>query len=455
MESHYHSLSELQYGDILILLITCITLSLTSCTGSGGGSLCIPIFILFLHFNTKQAIPLGNITVLGGALTNIIYNFNKRHPTIKKFSLIDWDVIAMMEPATMLGALLGAYFHKIMSPKLTTVLLMFLLAVISSRMLYKGFYVILASHYNRSQNDIVIDNVKPDVESDTFTEKEIAIDMSDVSDYTIDSPNFDSKSDDKRTYQYPVSLLEKKAIIRHGMIETPISLDKIEYSPVQTYGSINDRDVGAYPEVTTPWEIIILLLVLGIGACIINLLKGFMIDSFFWPIAATAILVAFIVTIAVILGRIVVKRHLISPSENFGDTDGIIIRWDTYNIVTYPALCLLAGVMAGSFGVGGGIIKAPLMIEIGMHPHAASVTSTTMILFTSAIAATSYLGDNSLIADYGIFMFGLGVVSNVLAQKVVNPIIMKFGHASLITVLLGAVIAVAAVLLLMEDDHTN
>lgn len=34
---------------------------------------------------------------------------------------------------------------------------------------------------------------------------------------------------------------------------------------------------------------------------------------------------------------------------------------------------------AGMFGVGGGIIKAPLMLEMGVLPEVASATSATMI----------------------------------------------------------------------------
>jgi uncharacterized membrane protein YfcA len=42
--------------------------------------------------------------------------------------------------------------------------------------------------------------------------------------------------------------------------------------------------------------------------------------------------------------------------------------------------------VAGLFGLGGGVVKAPLMLELGVLPEVAAATSTTMIAFTSMAA---------------------------------------------------------------------
>jgi hypothetical protein len=41
------------------------------------------------------------------------------------------------------------------------------------------------------------------------------------------------------------------------------------------------------------------------------------------------------------------------------------IEWDDNNTITYPLLAIVAGLVAGLFGVGGGIIKGPLMLALG------------------------------------------------------------------------------------------
>jgi uncharacterized membrane protein YfcA len=59
------------------------------------------------------------------------------------------------------------------------------------------------------------------------------------------------------------------------------------------------------------------------------------------------------------------------------------IVWTPETTVYYPLLCAIAGVVAGMFGVGGGIVKGPLMLHLGVLPEVAAATSATMILFTS------------------------------------------------------------------------
>jgi hypothetical protein len=63
-------------------------------------------------FTPAQAVALSNITILGGSLANFIANSSRRHPVLNR-PLIDWDLILVMEPTTMLGALLGGYLNKV------------------------------------------------------------------------------------------------------------------------------------------------------------------------------------------------------------------------------------------------------------------------------------------------------------------------------------------------------
>ena len=70
------------------------------------------------------------------------------------------------------------------------------------------------------------------------------------------------------------------------------------------------------------------------------------------------------------------------------------VLWTRRNTIVYPLTCGLAGLCAGMFGIGGGIIKGPLMLEMGMLPQVASATSAFMILFTSAAATIQYVPES-------------------------------------------------------------
>ena len=71
--------------------------------GVGGGGILVPLLIIVLGFHPKYAIPLSNFTILGSSITNMILNIPKRHPEAER-PLVDWDLILVMEPVTMAGA---------------------------------------------------------------------------------------------------------------------------------------------------------------------------------------------------------------------------------------------------------------------------------------------------------------------------------------------------------------
>ena len=63
-------------------------------------------------FPAKYAVALSNFTIVGGALANLFFNIGRRH-SFKPRPLIDWDLILVMEPSTILGALIGGYLNKV------------------------------------------------------------------------------------------------------------------------------------------------------------------------------------------------------------------------------------------------------------------------------------------------------------------------------------------------------
>merc|ERR1712178_334544 len=108
------------------------------------------------------------------------------------------------------------------------------------------------------------------------------------------------------------------------------------------------------------------------------------------------------------------------------------IMWDERNTIKFPAMCTVAGIFAGMFGIGGGIVKGPLMLEMGVHPQVTSATSATMILFTSAGASVSYLLFQQLNLNYGIVLFCNGLVFTLLGQIGLNKLVKRYKRNSLI-----------------------
>lgn len=80
--------------------------------GIGGGGILVPLLILVYGFSPKYAVPLSNFTIVGSSITNMVLNIPKRHPDTDR-PLVDWDLILVMEPLTMAGAVSSCQYCPI------------------------------------------------------------------------------------------------------------------------------------------------------------------------------------------------------------------------------------------------------------------------------------------------------------------------------------------------------
>lgn len=111
------------------------------------------------------------------------------------------------------------------------------------------------------------------------------------------------------------------------------------------------------------------------------------------------------------------------------------------------------------FGIGGGIVKGPLMLAMGIHPAVASATTSCMILFTSFTATTTYAVYGILVHDYAVVFIVLGLVCTAVGQLVMSRLVKKTNRYSYIAFSIGVVILISALLMtlqsllhLMSDD---
>ncbi|MFN5162841.1 MAG: TSUP family transporter, partial [Cyanobacteriota bacterium] len=59
-------------------------------------------------------------------------------------------------------------------------------------------------------------------------------------------------------------------------------------------------------------------------------------------------------------------------------------------------LGLLAGLLSGLLGIGGGLIFSPILLMVGLSPHQALATSTLAIVPTTLGASWSHLRSGTL-----------------------------------------------------------
>ena len=336
--------------DLVSIFLTVLLCAIAAGGGIGGGGLLLPLFILVLAFTPHDASPLANVTVLGGSIANLSFYHRRRHPSGRR-ALISYEVALMMEPMTMAGALAGVLLNKIFPGWLITTLLVVILGLTTHRTLTKGL---------------------------AMWRKETA---------ALANPNAAQ------------SLLAAQEETQAAEAKLAAAAASARYAPS--------------PQATTPLSRLVLeergyprhdvgVLVLAIFTCILlSMLRGPNYQHS--PLRMHCGSGAYWVSIAMQLGTLLListytrslllRRHAdrIAAQYPFLSDD---VQWTPSTSVLYPLACAVAGLCAGLFGIGGGIIKGPLMLEMGMLPQVASATSAFMILFTSAAATIQYVPES-------------------------------------------------------------
>mmetsp|Transcript_56420 Transcript_56420/g.104420 ORF Transcript_56420/g.104420 Transcript_56420/m.104420 type:complete len:554 (+) Transcript_56420:113-1774(+) len=104
------------WGEVTCTILVIITAVLSAAAGMGGGGVYVPLMLLLLDLSTKEAVPLSQVMILGGAIVNVVMFCGDRHPKYPNRPRIDYDVVMMLQPGLAAGVTLGVVVH-IMSPQ--------------------------------------------------------------------------------------------------------------------------------------------------------------------------------------------------------------------------------------------------------------------------------------------------------------------------------------------------
>lgn len=402
--------------------------------GIGGGGILVPIYILILDFPIKYAISLSAVTVLGGAVANNLVNYSKVHPDDDKRNhpkrpSVDWDLLLQLEPPAMAGTLIGAALNAILP---SIVLLCFLLALLS------------------------------------FTA-------------------YKTLSKASQLYQK-----ETKRLQGQTPTKQPDEAESMMNNKDTTYGALTLPQGEAAPEASLRsnhltaevWKAIFKMTALFVLITVLTLLEGGsktersvsfglpQCDSrchWYSQISMLAIIVAF---------GVWTRSSILHRLHTLGGPILSDIDWDESNTIHYPLYAILAGIAAGLFGIGtfdrrknrnsrtcahwivlslslpptgGGIVKGPLMLELGVHPTVASATTAAMILFTSATATISYSIYGFVQNDYALVCFAIGFISTMFGQSIMSLLMKRYNRPSYIAFSIGIVVALSAVCMTVES----
>jgi len=512
--------------DIAGFIVASVLIMVAAGGGIGGGGVLVPTYIFVLGFEPKYAIPLSNCTILGSSLSNLVLNVNKRHPFADR-PLIDWDMILMMEPLTIAGALVGTFINVLLPPWVITVMLVILLVLTARKTLNKGIKkykaesAVLeakaAAEGRSSPNDIKMSaNHYQPLAKDEKRDPETASNKGEFNQRNAESVLAWTTAEVKAWWEHSLppgcqeyihivdeceldgadlidldyislaqfdvkKMLIMKILRRIKQLKRSLGIPEDQMGESTAAGMSGDKkemepgtedprmtkakqdnnhqliEILKSEMIHPAWKVM-LLFALTIAMLTLTILKGGghinVLDihcgqALYWGLTLT--------TLPVVLSVCAIARnHLLGVyyakqecGYEYLDND---VKWDERNTIRYPLLCSIAGLCAGMFGIGGGIVKGPLMLEMNVLPQVTSATSATMILMTSAGASISYLLFQQLNLNYGMFLFALGLVFTLAGQLTLNAIVKRYNRASLIILVIGITVAASAVAMGIESS---
>jgi uncharacterized membrane protein YfcA len=364
--------------------------------GIGGGGVLVPILILVMGFTIKAAIPLSSCTILGGAIFHIVRNMGRRHPTADR-PLIDWNFISLMQPMLISGAVIGSFLNK-MVPDWVLATLLFIVLIFTARRTFNNGLKKWAKEHEE---------------------------------------------------------IELRESLRQSGANVELEVEPPLMEKTEEQQALLDED-AAFPMCK-----FFLIIMVFVGVVALNVVKGSEAAGFnpldvkcgstmFWVLSLGVI--PWCLILWVIARSMTIQQYYarIAAGWEFHDGD---VEWTEERTVKYPIVGILSGLIAGMFGIGGGIINGPLMVELGFNSNVAAATGATMLLFTSTTSTIMYILFDLLTYEYAQPLIVLGFLCTVVGQYAFNAVFARLGRDSLIVFVIAFIVFASAILMGIEGSY--
>ncbi|XP_061983978.1 sulfite exporter TauE/SafE family protein 2-like [Populus nigra] len=372
-----------------------IAASVSSAGGIGGGGLYIPILTIVASLDLKTASSFSAFMVTGGSVANVMCNMFTRSAKFGGQTLVDYDIAILSEPCMLLGVSVGVICNLVFPEWLVTILFAVFLACSTFKTCQNGVF-----HWKLESEEVNRD----------------------------ESGNLEN------------GLVENETSTKES--EEVISSVKEPLLGVELTGSV----------LRFPWMKLGILFIIWFSFSILYLLRGnrygegiIPMESCgfgYWVVSSLQIPLAIMFT-AWILYRKESCQHQTINQQGMEDLTG----GGTSNKLIFPVMALLAGMLGGVFGIGGGMLISPLLLHVGIAPEITAATCSFMVFFSSSMSALQYLLLGMEHVDTAIILSVICFVASLLGLLVVQRAIVKYGRASMIVFSVSTVMALSTVLM--------
>lgn len=355
--------------------------ALGSVGGVGGGGIFVPMFILIIGFDPKSSTALSKCMIMGAAISTVYCNLKLRHPTLD-LPLIDYDASLLFQPMLVLGISIGVFFNVIFAEWMVTILLIILFVGTSTKAFFKG-----------------------------------------------------------------IETWKKESIIKEAARHRTSDYDGVPYERLPE-GPTNETRMRVNefkpPEVSTInnicWKEFSILFLVWVIILLLHIAKD---------LTATCSVAYWIVTLLQIPVAVVASGYeavcLYKGWRVMGSKGDAQNTWTISQLIFCCFCGVLAGIVGGLLGLGGGFILGPLFLELGIPPQVSSATASFAMAFSSSMSVIQYYLLRRFPTSYALYFIVVAAIAAMVGQHVVRKMISLFGRASIIIFILAFTIFVSAI----------
>ncbi|XVE52089.1 hypothetical protein DITRI_Ditri02bG0093200 [Diplodiscus trichospermus] len=384
---HEHQWPHMKFGWEVVVgsLLGFLGAAFGSVGGVGGGGIFVPMLALIIGFDPKSSTALSKCMITGAAAATVCYNIRQRHPTLE-LPLIDYDLALLFQPMLVLGISIGVSFNVIFADWMITILLIIIFIGMSTKSFLKG-----------------IETWK----KETIKKKEAARQL-ELTDNANDA----------------VEIKTANEVTESG---TQTGNNELVKSKVSLIENIWWKELGLLIFV---W-ILILAIQIAKNHSTTCSVEYWLLNLLQIPVAVG---VSSFEAISLYKGR----RKIASKGD-------VVANWRVYKLVIYCAFGVLAGILGGMLGLGGGFILGPLFLEMGIPPQVSSATTTFAMLFSASMSVVEYYLLKRFPVPYALYLALVATIAAFVGQHVVGKVIKILGRASIIIFILAGMIFASAI----------
>ncbi|CAM6127273.1 unnamed protein product [Calypogeia fissa] len=431
---------ELKFGwrTVTALILGGIGAAMSSAGGIGGGGLFVPLFNLLLEFDAKTSAALSNFMILGGSLANLYINLQQHHPTLPHKPLIDFDVVMLLQPNLLLGISTGVILNVV----LPDWVIIALLAVTLSYMTILSYKSALSRWKKESkQNSLQRKTPSPLPNGESFHADrsnggDIPSQAGDQNGAQNSTTGTAGRGDEENPKAASISCYGV-GMEDHALSEPLLPVEE----KLQGARSVLPMDKVMGLAVT--WVAFFAVQVLRGGENSLSILGIPSCGWAYWLLTVTQVPLALGLT-----AWTVIRLHAAHPSKEDPEAiqeDDFVLKPESCTLFAWIAL--VAGLLGGLLGIGGGMIINPMFLAVGMVPQVTAGTCASMVFFSSSMSVVQFWLMGRVPVGYAVTVALLCFVFSSVGVTLVHKAIDRYNRASLIVFSVATVMGVSAMLM--------